>query len=257
MLSDRVFEFLPTPYEVALELVDAVTTGEIYRAMAITLRRVAFASIGAWFIAAIVGILMARNWAIETIAHPFVFVGLALPAPLAVLFSILAIGLGEVTLLVALWVIVTPYVVTFIYDGTKALDRRYHEMATVHRFSPWLRLRHVILPQLAPALMSGARFGFVMGLKLVLLVEALAATAGMGERIHFFFTFNEPARVIALSLTFTVVLAFAELVVFQAVGRRLFAWHRPAGSTAHAGLVEVPPLEAAIDKVRDEPAGLP
>jgi NitT/TauT family transport system permease protein len=243
LLSGRVFEFLPTPYEVGVELADAVRSGDFYGALLITLRRVAFATVGAWMIAVVVGILMARSWMIETIAHPFVFVGLALPAPLAVLFTILAVGLGELTLLIALWLIVTPYIITFVFDGTKALDKRYQEMAVVYRFSTWERLRHVIAPGIAPALMSGARFGFIIGLKLVLVVEALAATTGVGEQIHFYFTFNQPARVIALSMTFTVVLALAELLVFRALDRRLFA-HRRAASTEGKRLVQMPHAEA-------------
>ncbi len=217
-------EFLPTPAEVAEEFGRAVSSSELYADMAVTLRRVVLAWIGAYLLALVLGIAMGRNWLVETIAHPWVFVGLALPGALVVLFCILIFGLEEITTLIALWLVVTPFIVTFIYDGTKALDRQLEEMADVYRLSLAQRIRYVVLPQLAPSLMAAARFGFAMGWKLVVLVEALSSNVGIGERIHFFFVFNQPDAVIAWTLTFTVVMILMEVLFFQALDRKLFAW---------------------------------
>jgi NitT/TauT family transport system permease protein len=227
-LSQWFFVFLPTPLEVASAFVEAVTSVEFYADLAVTLRRVVLAWIGALAIAVVLGISMGRSWLVEAIAHPWVFVSLALPGPLVVLFSILALGLGELTTMVALLVVVTPFVVTFVYDGTRALDSRLDEMSVVYRLTDRDRIRHVVLPQMAPALMAGARFGFAMSWKLVVLVEALSSNVGIGERIQFFFVFNQPARVIAWTLTFTVVMVIVEVFGFQVVDRRLFAWRPEA-----------------------------
>jgi hypothetical protein len=56
----------------------------------------------------------------------------------------------------------------------------------------------------------------------------------------------------------TVVLVFAELLVFRTLDRRLFAWHRPAAATPQAGLLEVPRPEAvgAEVEVHVGPTGL-
>ena len=228
VLSQWFFVFLPTPLEVASAFVEAVTSAEFYADLAVTLRRVVLAWIGALAIAVVLGISMGRSWLVEAVAHPWVFVSLALPGPLVVLFSILALGLGELTTMVALLVVVTPFVVTFVYDGTRALDSRLDEMSVVYRLTDRDRIRHVVLPQMAPALMAGARFGFAMSWKLVVLVEALSSNVGIGERIQFFFVFNQPARVIAWTLTFTVVMVIVEVFGFQAVDRRLFAWRPEA-----------------------------
>jgi NitT/TauT family transport system permease protein len=215
---------------VAEEFAAAVTSSEFYSALAETLRRVVLTWAGAYVAALIIGIAMARNWVFETIAHPWVFVGLALPGPVSILFAILVLGLGETTSLVALWVAVTPFIVTFVYDGSRALDPKLFQMAGVYGMSAGDRLRHVILPQLAPALLSGARFGFAMAWKLVVLVEALSATNGIGERLEYFFSFNQPAAVIAWTLSFTVVMILAELFVFRTASRRLFRWRPVAAS---------------------------
>ena len=189
LLSGRVFQFLPTPLEVGVAFVEALTNPEFYRDMAVSLLRVTLAATGAWLIAVAVGIAMAYNWAIETVTSPVVFIGLALPAPLIIFFSILIFGLGQDTTLIALLLVVTPYVVIIMYEGAKSRDKRLAQMGTVYRFSRRQRLRHIILPELGPSLMSGARFAFAMSWKIVVLVEALSSNVGMGERIHFFFVF--------------------------------------------------------------------
>lgn len=228
LISELFFEFLPSPGEVGAAFAAAVTSAEFYFDMAVTLRRVVLAWTGAFVISLVLGIWMGRSWLVETIAHPWVFVGLALPGPLVVLFGILAMGLGEVTTMVSLLIVVTPYVVTFVYDGTCALDPKLTEMSTVYRLSVSEQIRQVVLPQLAPSLMAGARFGFAISWKLVVLVEALSSNVGIGERIHFFFVFNQPAAAIAWALTFTVVMILVELLGFRTLDRKLFAWREAA-----------------------------
>lgn len=235
-IAGTLLEFLPTPWEVAEEFGRAVSSRELYSDMAVTLRRVVIAWVGGYVIALIVGIAMGRNWLVETIFHPWVFVGLALPGALVALFCVLVFGLAEITTLISLWLIVTPFIITFIYDGTRALDKQLEEMADVYRLSRWQRIRYVVLPQLAPSLMAAARFGFAMGWKLVVLVEALSSNVGIGERIHYFFTFNQPDAVIAYTLTFTVVMILMEVLFFQTLDRKLFAWRPKEAGAVHAGV---------------------
>ncbi|MCL4561962.1 MAG: ABC transporter permease subunit [Chloroflexi bacterium] len=224
LLAGNVIEFLPTPYQVAGAFVGAITSSEFYIDMAITLRRVLIIAVGAWLLATILGIAMASSWPIETAINPLVFIGLAIPAPLGIYFAILIFGLGELTSIIALFVIVTPYVAVIIYGGAKARDKRLVEMAAVFRFSRWQQLRDITLPELAPSLMSGARFAFAMGWKLVVLVELLSSNVGIGERLQYFFVFNQPARVIGWTLTFTVIMVFVERYVFATLEKKLLAW---------------------------------
>ncbi len=224
LLAGRVIEFLPTPLQVGKAFVEAVTTGEFYFDMAITLRRVIIVAAGTWLLSIVLGIAMAGYWPIETAINPLVFIGLAIPAPLSIFFAMLIFGLGEKTILIALFVVVTPYVAVIIYGGAKSRDKRLVEMAAAYRFSRWQQLREITLPELAPSLISGARFAFAMGWKLVVLFELLSSNVGIGERLQFFFVFNQPARVIGWTLTFTVIMVFVERYVFARLEKKLLAW---------------------------------
>jgi NitT/TauT family transport system permease protein len=224
LLAGRVIEFLPSPFKVGSAFLEAITTPEFYFDMAVTLRRVLLTAVGTWLLAIILGIAMASYWPIETAINPIVFVGLAIPAPLSVFFAMLILGLGETTTIIALFVVVTPYVAVIIYGGAKSRDKRLLDMAAAYRFSHWQRLRDITLPELAPSLISGARFAFAMGWKLVVLVELLSSNVGIGERLQFFFVFNQPARVIGWTLTFTVIMVFVERYVFTKLEQKLLAW---------------------------------
>lgn len=229
LCAGTLLPHLPGPSAVVDEFISAVSSPVFYESMLITLRRIVIAWTTGFFIALAIGVLMARNRYVEAVFHPVVFIGLALPGPVTILFSTLWLGLGELATLVALTLAVTPFMVTFVYDGSKALDPKLFQMAAVYRFSGVARFRHVILPQLAGALLSAARFGFAMGWKLVVLVEALSAGDGIGERIEYYFSFNRPAAVIAWTFGFTIVMVLVELLVFRTVSRHVFRWRPKAG----------------------------
>ncbi len=224
VLAGRVIEFLPTPAAVGAAFIEAITDPEFYFDMAVTLRRIVTAAAAAWVIALFLGVAMAASWPIETAGNPLGFIGLALPAPLSIYFTILIFGLGELATMIAILAIVTPYVIVIMYAGAKSRDRKLTEMAKVYRFSRAAQFWDIILPELSPSLMSAARVAFAMGWKLVVIVEALSSNVGIGERLEFFFVFNQPARVIGWALTFTVIMLFVEKFVFAQVEQRLFAW---------------------------------
>ena len=228
LAAEYLLRFLPTPAMTFRTFVEQVMSPEFLPNFAVTARRVAIGTVGAFVVGSAIGVAMGRLWVVDTTLHPWVFVGLALPGPLVILFAILVLGLGELTTLAALWTVVTPFVVTLVYGGAKAIDPELIEMSRSYRFSSLQRLRHVIGPQMLPSLMSGLRVGFAMSWKLVVLIEALSSTNGIGERIHFFFTFNQPAAVLAWTFSFTIVMVLVELLLFQTLDRRLFAWRPKA-----------------------------
>ena len=104
-----------------------------------------------------------------------------------------------------------PLVAVMIRDGTRALSPQLDDMAAAFRL-PWLdRWRHVILPQLAPHLASAARAGISLIWKIVLVVEFLGRSNGVGFKIHLLFSSFDVAGVLAWALSFVaVMLAISE-----------------------------------------------
>jgi NitT/TauT family transport system permease protein len=225
-LSLQLEPFLPSPHEVAEAFVDSMQDAELYTAMAATLRRVVIGWVGAVVIGTALGVWMGRNTVVDALALPWVMIGLAIPAPVIIIFAILFFGLEESSTLLALIASVTPFVVNIVYQGVKAIDPALNEMSHVYKLSRTARLREVILPQVAPSLMSGVRFGFAMSWKIVVIVEALSTSNGIGAQLELFFRLLRPQYVLAWTLSFTIVMILLEVVVFRTVERRLFRWRR-------------------------------
>jgi NitT/TauT family transport system permease protein len=218
--------FLPSPWAVVEAFGDSLQDAELYSAVAATLRRVVIGWIGAVSIGTALGVWMGRSTIMDSLALPWVMIGLAIPAPVIIIFSILFFGLDESSTLLALVLSVTPFVVNIVYQGVKAIDPALNEMAHAYHVSGVERLRQVVLPQVAPSLMSGVRFGFAMTWKIVVIVEALSTSTGIGAQLELFFRLLRPAYVLAWTFSFTIIMVLLEVLVFQTVERRLFRWRK-------------------------------
>lgn len=220
-----VFEpFLPTPWRVATSFVDAFVSGDIFGHLAISLRRVVFAWVLSTLLGVAIGIWMGRSRLTEAFLSPWVMVGLALPGPVIILFAVLLIGVQESSRLVALTVAVTPFVVNIVHQGVRAADPGLEEMAKVYRWSRQTWIRNILLPQIAGPIFAAVRFAFAFSWKIVLIVEALTTSEGIGGQLGFFFKLLRPDKVVAWTLVFTVIMTLVDQYVFRKSEERIFAW---------------------------------
>jgi NitT/TauT family transport system permease protein len=85
----------------------------------------------------------------------------------------------------------------------------------------------VIAPQIAPALLASARFGLGLIWKMVLFVELLGRSDGVGYKIEFYYQSFNMSEVMAYALLFVMIMLFLEIVVLGKLEHHLFKW-RPA-----------------------------
>ena len=111
-------------------------------------------------------------------------------------------------------------------DWRIALDRDYLEMAQVFRLRRVTTLRQVILPQLFPFLMVAARSGLALIWKIVLVVELLGRSNGVGFQLHLYFQLFDVAGILAYTIAFVVVIQCIELFLLQPLERRANQWRR-------------------------------
>ena len=111
-----------------------------------------------------------------------------------------------------------------IREGARALDPQYAKLAQVYRFSRWTTLRYVILPQLVPFLTGSARSGLALVWKIVLVVELLGRSNGIGFQIHLHFQLFDVASILAYTIAFIVVVQTIELGIFIPLERRANRW---------------------------------
>lgn len=220
---------LPGPAAVLAAMAKAARSGELIYAMAITLARVAAAFALAMLVGSALGYAMGRRAAFDRLADPWVVVLLNLPALVIIVLLYIWAGLNEAAAIAAVALNKLPNATVTIREGARALDPGLDEMARVFAFSPGKRLRHVVLPQLAPYVAAATRSGLSLVWKIVLVVELLGRPNGIGFEINVAFQLFDVALLLAYALPFTAAMLIIETLLVQPFERHVSRWRpRPA-----------------------------
>jgi NitT/TauT family transport system permease protein len=119
-----------------------------------------------------------------------------------------------------------PNVVVTIREGTRALDTDLMAMAQSYRFGRLKTLQHVIWPQLHPFVMGATRSGLALIWKIILVVELLGRSNGMGYQLHLFFQLFDVASILAYTVAFVVVIQLMEWLLLKPLDHRANQWRR-------------------------------
>ena len=163
-------ELLPAPWQIAPLAVQELASGELLRHLGATLARVVLAFVVAMSIGSAIGMIMGRSRRADRWLDPWLIFFLNLPALVTIVLCYLWIGLNEVAAILAVALNKIPTVVVTVREGARALDPALEDMARVFRMDRGARLRHVIVPQLAPFFASAGRSGISLIWKIVLVV---------------------------------------------------------------------------------------
>ena len=189
--------------------------------------RVICAFVVAMTIGSAIGIRLGTSEAIDRVVDPWLILLLNIPALVIIVLAYIWFGLNEAAAIGAVAVNKIPNVVVTMREGARALERDYDEMAQVYRFGRWKRLRHVVLPQLQPFFAAATRSGMSLIWKIVLIVELLGRSDGVGFQIHLYFQLFDVATILAYTLAFVAVMLCVEYAVLQPLERYGNRW-RPA-----------------------------
>ena len=80
------------------------------------------------------------------------------------------------------------------------------------------------MPQLAPHIAAAARAGIALIWKIVLVVEFLGRSSGIGFKIHLYFQLFDVTMVLVYALAFVVVMLAIEALMLQPLETRARAW---------------------------------
>lgn len=220
---------LPSPIQVWQVLVREAASGELPFHLGVTLARVVAAYVLAMVIGSVVGILLGIHRRADRFFNPWVILFLNIPALVIIVLAYIWFGLTEAAAVGAVAVNKIPNVVVTMREGARALEPRYQEMAAVYRFSTLDRIRHILLPQLQPYFAAASRSGIALIWKIVLVVELLGRSNGVGFQIHLNFQLFDVAAILAYTLAFVAIMLLIELLLVQPLERHASRWRqRPA-----------------------------
>jgi NitT/TauT family transport system permease protein len=197
-----------------------------YFHIGITLLRIG-ATFGAAMLAGIgIGLAMGLRKTIEYSMLSIMPLLMTIPTILMVFLAVLWFGFSEAGSLVAVLVVVTPFVTVNMAEGTKAMDKHLVDMAKSFKANNWMLIRKVYIPQLMPYLMSAFRYAFGMTWKIIALAETFGLKFGIGYMFFFWFEQFEMDQVLAWILLFVILMLTIEYGIIARFEQRAFAWRR-------------------------------
>jgi NitT/TauT family transport system permease protein len=220
---------LPGPQAVALALWNEAKSGDLAFQLGVTLARVAVSFVIAMALGTVLGVMMGRSRVVDRLADPWLVVLLNLPALVIIVLAYVWAGLTEPAAIAAVALNKLPNATVTVREGARSFDRQLDEMADVFHMGSWTRLRHVLIPQLAPYLAAAGRSGLSLVWKIVLIVELLGRPNGVGFEIGIAFQLFDVTRILAYAIAFVVVMLAIETFLVQPIERHVSRWRpRPA-----------------------------
>jgi NitT/TauT family transport system permease protein len=217
---------LPSATAVLAAIVDEVVHGGLVYHLAMTLFRVLLSFVLAMSFGTAIGFAMGRWRALDAVLDSWIVLLLNLPALVVIVLAYVWFGLTEAAAIGAVALNKLPLVVVTLREGARSLDADYTDMARSFRLGTWRRLRHIIVPQLSPFLLVAARSGLSLIWKIVLVVELLGRSDGIGFQIQLYFQLFDVTRILAYTIAFVAVVQAIEWTLLQPAERRIGRWRR-------------------------------
>ena len=217
---------LPDPWAVAVVFFDHLINGSLLSDLGITLWRVTAAFVLAMATGTVIGILMGLRKRLDILLDGWLIIFLNIPALVTIILCYVWFGLTEVAAIVAVSLNKFPNVVVTLREGTRAVDRDLLQVAQVFRVGHRATFLKFFLPQLYPYIMIAARSGIALIWKIVLVVELLGRSNGIGFQLSVFFQLFDIASILSYTLAFVIVMLGVELAFIGPMDRYATRWRK-------------------------------
>jgi NitT/TauT family transport system permease protein len=218
--------FFPGPGVLLERMIEIYGDPATYEVLGVTLARIVEGFVVTMIVGTAMGLVMGLRRDIEIFFDSWIMVLLTFPAVCWAFLSVLWFGLSEAAPILTIFLIVVPFVVMNIWEGTKAVDKGLIEMARVYKADRSLMLRKVLIPQLMPYIFSSLRISLSLSWKIALVAEAFGVASGVGQKLVYWFQDTRVDMMLAWGVSFMIVMVLIDLLVFRVWARRSFAWRR-------------------------------
>jgi len=218
---------LPPPQMVIDTFVQLFQNGELESNIAISLTRVINGFLLGASVGLVLGVAMGLSKTIEEYLYPTFKIIAYVPLLGWLPLLILVFGIGETLkfVLIAKASLIPTTLNTF--QGIRNVPRNFLELGKIYRFSHWQLLRRIVFPAAFPAIWNGIRYGLTHSWLILLVVELLASSEGLG------YMMVSGQQLFQLDLVLVAVavigaIGFAMDKGLELIERRLLRWRRNA-----------------------------
>jgi NitT/TauT family transport system permease protein len=216
--------YLPSPAEVWMAFLSEFQSGALLRHLMATMLRVVAAFVIAMIVGTAIGLFLGRKPGANSFFDPWLILALNIPALVTIVFCYLWIGLTEAAAVTAVALNKIPNVAVTLREGARALDPQLDDVSRIYRLTTWQRFTSVIWPQLEPFIAGAVRSGLAIIWKIVLVVELLGRSNGVGFQINLFFGNFDLPRILAYALSFMFIVMLVETCLVKPWERHARVW---------------------------------
>ena len=214
----------PSLLSIVKTLYSEILDGELIYHLGMTLYRVFVSFFIAMILGVFIGMLMGNYKKFDTFFDGWNILFLNIPALVLIILSYIWFGLTEVAAIIAVSLNKIPNVIVTIREGAKSIDKSLLQVAFVYKVSKIKKFFIFYIPQLFPYIIAAARGGIALIWKIVLVVELLGRSNGVGFKIHEFFQFFDIKSILAYTIAFVIVMIGLELLCFKPLDNYSRRW---------------------------------
>ncbi len=228
---------LPAPELVFRAFVGDVQTMYFWENFFVSARRVTLSMAAAWLLAFPAGIIMGYSRGIDRALAPVVFMTYPVPKMVLLPVVVLLFGLGDLSKIILITLILFFQILVSTRDGVKSIDRKYIDSVESMGGGKSHIIRHVLFPAALPHSFTALRISTGTAISVLFFAESFATTSGLGYMIMD--AWGRAAYVsIFVGITGMSIMGLILYQIFTFLEKRLCAWNFPQKKSAGGGLIQ-------------------
>jgi NitT/TauT family transport system permease protein len=199
---------MPPPHKIALDLIQVLRAGTLDKAIARTLWNAVLAFIAAMMAGVLTAVVLHRLRFVRQTLDPLFATWYAIPVFAFYPLLIVLFGLGDIPEIFIAFMLAVVSVIVTTLNGLDRVPRALLKTARVARLGPIETIWRIVLPFIAPYLLTAAKLALAYALIGVIGAEFIMSSSGMGYEISFAYNNFDNATMyplILLVVLFSVV----------------------------------------------------
>jgi 4-hydroxybenzoate polyprenyltransferase len=214
---------LPSPEATIQAFINTVQTQPFWTDFSISAYRVVISIALAWCLAFPLGIFIGYSQKMDSYFSPLIFLTYPIPKMVFLPVLILFFGLGDMSKIVLITIIVFFQILVATKEGVSSLDRKYIDSMRSMNASNKDILREAIIPAALPSSFTALRIVTGTSISVLFFVESFAGSSGLGYMIMNAWTYMQYTQIFVGIIAMSILgLALYELFTFME--RRICRW---------------------------------
>ena len=217
-------ELFPSFIDILKSLYEHCINKDLIFHLLITLKRVFISFVLAMVIGVFFGILMGTFHKNDSLLNIFLIIGLNIPAIVTIMICYIWFGLSDFAAILAVVINKVPIIIVNIKEGVRAIDKKYMDLVKIYKIEKKDVITKIYIPQIYPYIMATTRLTISLVWKIVLVVELLGRSDGIGFKIAIFFQDFDITSIFAYSFAFIFVVILVEKLLLNPLDKKATKW---------------------------------